>query len=334
MFITEIGYYWEQRLMLIIPVFVPHEGCPHDCCFCDQKKISGQKSIPTDNEIRKNIDSYLNIVSNYDVVQIAFFGGSFTAIPKETQKKYLDIASAYIRAGYVDSIRVSTRPDYIDDETLNILKSYNVRTIELGAQSMDDNVLKASRRGHNSLATVNASELIKRYGFELGLQTMTGLPGSTYESDIKTADEIIRLCPDIVRIYPTVVIYGTFLHYLYENKKYIPPSLEETIALCAELMLKYKSNHIEVIRMGLQSSDGISLDGDIAAGPYHPAFGQLVRSKIAYENLTKIGDVQNNTFTAYVPERELSDYIGQKKSNIKALKEEFGYKDVFIKPIK
>ena len=329
--------------MLIIPIFVPHAGCPHDCCFCDQKKISGHKEPPSVEEIKKTVDSYLDIIKNYSVVQIAFFGGSFTAIPREMQEMFLQAVNPYIREGLVDSVRLSTRPDYIDGETLSMLKSYSVKTIELGAQSMDDDVLIASGRGHTSADTARAAELIRAYGFELGLQTMTGLPGASYESDLYTADRIIDLNPQLVRIYPTVVIRDTFLHKMYENGTYNPPSLDKTIDLCAELMIKYENKKVKVIRMGLQSSDGISVGGDVVAGPYHPAFGQLVKSRIAYDKLAKKAednlangkdDSESRVFTASVPYKELSDYIGQKNVNVIRLKEQFGYEKVIIKPIK
>lgn len=329
--------------MLIIPIFVPHAGCPHDCCFCDQKKISGHKEPPSVEEIKKTVDSYLDIIKNYSVVQIAFFGGSFTAIPREMQEMFLQAVNPYIREGLVDSVRLSTRPDYIDGETLSILKSYSVKTIELGAQSMDDDVLIASGRGHTSADTARAAELIRAYGFELGLQTMTGLPGASYESDLYTADRIIDLNPQLVRIYPTVVIRDTFLHKMYEKGTYNPPSLDKTIDLCAELMIKYENKKVKVIRMGLQSSDGISVGGDVVAGPYHPAFGQLVKSRIAYDKLAKMAednlangkdDSESRVFTASVPYKELSDYIGQKNVNVIRLKEQFGYEKVIIKPIK
>lgn len=329
--------------MLIIPIFVPHAGCPHDCCFCDQKKISGHKEPPSVEEIKNTVDSYLDIIKNYSVVQIAFFGGSFTAIPREMQEMFLQAVNPYIREGLVDSVRLSTRPDYIDGETLSMLKSYSVKTIELGAQSMDDDVLIASGRGHTSADTARAAELIRAYGFELGLQTMTGLPGASYESDLYTADRIIDLNPQLVRIYPTVVIRETFLHKMYEKGTYNPPSLDKTIDLCAELMIKYENKKVKVIRMGLQSSDGISVGGDVVAGPYHPAFGQLVKSRIAYDKLAKMAednlangkdDSESRVFTASVPYKELSDYIGQKNVNVIRLKEQFGYEKVIIKPIK
>ena len=324
--------------MLIIPIFIPHAGCPHDCCFCDQKKISGQKNPPDEAEVIEIVESYLDITSNYENVQIAFFGGSFTAIPREMQENYLKTVAPYIESGAVSSVRLSTRPDCIDDDVLMFLRKYNVRTIELGAQSMDDDVLLASGRGHTAADTVKSSELIRAYGFELGLQTMTGLPGASYMSDIATCKKIIELKPDIVRIYPTVVLRDTFLHKMYEKGTYLPPTLEKTVALCAELMLKYKDNNIKVIRMGLQASDGVSMDGEIVAGPYHPAFGQLVKSHIAYDRLVEMAlerksNDDSKLFTAYVPKEELSDYIGQKKSNVERLKKQFGYQKVIIKSI-
>lgn len=320
--------------MLIIPVFVPHEGCPHDCCFCDQKKISGKVSTPTETEIINEIEKYSDIKGNYDSVQIAFFGGSFTAIDTNKQLLYLNIAKKYIDMGMADSIRISTRPDCIDEEILDRLELFNVRTIELGAQSMDDEVLTASGRGHTSFDTVKASKLIKSRGFELGLQTMTGLPGASYESDIMTSEEIIKLRPSLVRIYPTIVIKGTHLHEMFDDHIYSPPKLSETVDLCAELMMKYESVGINVIRMGLHSTVGANANGDVVAGPYHPAFGQLVKSKIAYKKLVEIGTIDGDTFTAYVPEKELSDYIGQKRSNIDLIKKQFDCKNVNIKPIK
>ena len=319
--------------MLIIPIFVPHEGCPHDCVFCNQKTISGQFVSPTAAEVQKNIDRYRNILHRYDSVQVAFFGGSFTGIPVQQQISYLEAAAPYIKNKLIDSIRISTRPDYISEPILTMLRQYGVRTIELGAQSMNNRVLALSGRGHTAEQTINASRLICSSGFELGLQTMPGLPGASVQDDIDTADQIIALKPDIVRIYPTIVIKGTFLHTMYERGEYLPPALDKTVALCAQLMVKYETEHIKVIRMGLQSSDHICLDGEIAAGPYHPAFGQLVKSYIALDKLLKIGEIHNDIFTAYVPAKELSDYIGQNKSNVMALKERFGYKKVQIKPM-
>lgn len=319
--------------MLIIPVFVPHEGCPHDCCFCNQRTISGCGGAPSEAEVKTIIESYLDIMPNYHTVQVAFFGGSFTGIPVVQQERYLRTVQPYIRDGMVHSVRLSTRPDYIDCDVLDLLETYRVKTVELGAQSMDNAVLRLSGRGHTAADTERASALLRARGFELGLQTMTGLPGASEASDFKTAEKIIALHPDFVRIYPTIVIKGTPLHTMYERGAYRPASLEKTVALCAELMVKYQSMNIKVIRLGLQSSDSIRDGGEIAAGPYHPAFGQLVKSRLAYNRLLQIGEVCDGVFTAYVPREELSDYIGQKRCNVTMLKERYGYQTVRIKPI-
>jgi len=196
-----------------ISIFVPHIGCKNKCSFCNQRHITGTFRAPNASDVKIAVKNALKS-KNYNpkTTEIAFFGGSFTAIPKETQLMYLEAVSPYIKSGAVDSVRLSTRPDYIDDETLLMLREHSVGTIELGAQSMDDDVLLAAGRGHTAKDTEKASELIRAYGFELGLQTMTGLPGASFESDLYTAERIIGLQPDIVRIYPTVVIRDTFLH--------------------------------------------------------------------------------------------------------------------------
>lgn len=270
---------------LIIPVFVPHRGCPHDCVFCNQKSISGQMVAPTMEEVRNTVLSYEKIAGNYESVEVAFYGGSFTGIPVEEQIAYLQEIAPFLKRGFVHSIRLSTRPDCIDRETLSRLWRYGVRTIELGAQSMDDAVLKCSGRGHLAADTANASRLIKEYGFVLGIQTMTGLPGASREKDLKTAEKVCAINPDFVRIYPTIVIQNTALAELYSTGGYIPPSLEDTVSLCARLFRRYKLDGIRVIRMGLQSSETIRDGGEILAGPYHPAFGELVRSRLVLEAL-------------------------------------------------
>ena len=184
--------------MLIIPIFVPHEGCPHDCCFCNQRKISGQTELRLRRKLDKRLIAIWTSLVNYDDVQVAFFGASFTGISQELQRQYLETVASYIRKNLIHSIRISTRPDYIDPEILAMLREYSVRTIELGAQSMDDDVLRLSGRGHTAADTARAASLIRNSGFELGLQTMTGLPGASYESDIATAEKIISLHPDLV----------------------------------------------------------------------------------------------------------------------------------------
>ena len=329
--------------MLVIPIFVPHAGCPNDCCFCNQKIISGNTSVPDRDSVLDTILFYEKIAYRYDEIQIAFYGGSFTAIESGLQEMFLKTVQPFLKVngGFIDSIRASTRPDCIDDEVIQRLKKYNVSLIELGAQSMDDKVLEMSKRGHDAETTRKASKMLKNAGISLGLQTMTGLPGATAESDRKTAEEVAKLEPDIVRIYPTIVIKNTDLYEWFLNGAYKSPSLDETVDLCADLLEFYERKKITVIRMGLQSSDNISDNGDIASGPYHPAFGQLVKSRIALrkilcaiEKSTKCGievsEVTDKSLMITVPRGQCSDYIGQKKSNIVYIKNKYGFRNVKI----
>ncbi|MBQ8164730.1 MAG: radical SAM protein [Clostridia bacterium] len=326
--------------MLIIPIFVPHAGCPNDCCFCNQKIISGNTSVPDAESVLSTIQFYEKIANRYDEVQLAFYGGSFTAIEVSLQEMFLKTVQPFLKVngGFIDRIRASTRPDCIDESVIDRLIKYNVSIIELGAQSMDDNVLKMSKRGHTSEATRKASRLLKGAGITLGLQTMTGLPGATSESDRKTAEEIAELQPDIVRIYPTIVIKDTDLYEWFLDGEYISPSLEETVDLCADLLEYYESKNITVIRMGLQSSDNISDRGDIACGPYHPAFGQLVKSRIALrktegavKSLCKASaGTRGKSLIISVPKGQCSDYIGQKKCNSEYIKNKYGFRSVKV----
>lgn len=319
---------------LIIPIFIPHEGCPNTCVFCNQRSISGGLKSPTESQIIETINTYLKVAYRYSIVEIAFFGGSFTAINQELQEKYLSIVSSYIGKG-VDTIRLSTRPDCIDDEILLRLKRNNVTTIELGAQSMDDAVLKAAGRGHLSKDTENASRKIKEYGFILGLQTMPGLPLASRESDIATAIKIAGLEPEIVRIYPTITIKDTYLEKMYEKGEYIPSSLEDMITLCTELIEIYTSKGIKVARIGLQSSENMTTDSQIVAGPYHPAFGQIVMSRVYLNRMmNEINrmNIKSKGIKILVPISELSTYIGQKKNNVEKLKETYNFDSIKISP--
>ena len=225
-----------SRKHVIIPIFVPHKGCPNDCIFCNQKKISGQLEEMTTEKMHETVNAHLSTINRDTFVEIAFYGGSFTAIDKNRQEEFLKHAWAYIENGRVSEIRISTRPDRIDEEILGLLKRYGVRTIELGVQSLDDEVLRASLRGHDSAAVCKAAGLIKEMGFRLGIQIMTGLPGDTREKCLETAKKVISLSPDLVRIYPVLVIKGTVLEKLMERGEYRPQSLEEAVDLCAELL--------------------------------------------------------------------------------------------------
>ncbi len=302
-----------------ISLFVPHMGCPHQCSFCNQKTISGSVKELTADEVTETLEKA--ILDNNEPLntEIAFFGGSFTAIPKAYMVSLLEAAKPFIDKGYFSGIRISTRPDAIDSQTLDVLKKYRVQSIELGAQSTDDDVLVLNRRGHTRQDIFNASELIKEKGFSLGLQMMTGLLGDTDEKTLKTCDDIISLKPDTVRIYPTIVLEGTHLGEMYKTGEYIPQSLENAVRICAELLKKFYDNDIKVIRLGLHS--GGNVEDGFLAGPYHPAFGELCESAIYLNiarNKIKAFDTDRNT-VIYVNPREISKMTGQKGCNKKAL---------------
>jgi radical SAM enzyme (TIGR01210 family) len=274
----------------VIPVFVPHLGCPNDCVFCNQKSISGQKKYITKEDAKKTIDYYLEHIKDKDSKkEIAFFGGSFTGIDVNVQEELLQVAYEYIRQGKVDSIRVSTRPDYINKEILKRLKKYKVKTIELGVQSSSDYILDKANRGHSFKDVEKASKLIRWYGFNLGHQMMVGLPESTRIDEINTAKALIKLKPKMVRIYPVLVIKGTKLEKEYEEGKYQPLSVVQAVEICKELVKMFADNKINVIRVGLQNTDEISdpdnKDSEVVAGPFHPAFRQLVETAMWYDSM-------------------------------------------------
>ena len=306
-----------------IPIFVPHRGCPFDCVFCNQKRITGtQKEVKAD-DVHNIIGEYLKTLpSKNRRIEAAFFGGSFTGIPINEQSELLAAANEYLKKGEIDGIRLSTRPDYIDKEILDNLLKYGVTTIELGVQSMDDSVLKSSNRGHTRKDVINAVKLIKEYPFTLGLQMMTGLPGDTDEKSLYTADEIIELKPNIVRIYPTLTIKDTFLEKMYLTGKYKPQSVDEAVNLAKQLLLKFEKNNITVIRVGLQSTDEISENGSVVAGPVHSSFRELVESSIYYDIIC--GKMKDDCKRAdvYVNPREVSKAVGNKRCNIIKLKQE------------
>jgi len=307
-----------------VGLFVPHNGCPHQCSFCNQKTISGHTAQVT----AEDVDSAaMTAIKNPDSVggEIAFFGGSFTAIDRKTMLELLSAAYKYVENKSFKGIRISTRPDAIDNEICDILKRYGVTAVELGAQSMNDKVLSMNRRGHTANDVVNASNLLKSRGFELGLQMMTGLYGSTDEDSIETAEKIIELQPDTVRIYPTVVLEGTQLAELYRSGEYVPQTIENAADLCAKLLLMFHRNNINVIRTGLHS--GGNVEEGFVAGAYHPAFKELCDGKI-YLTLAldyiKRNPLPKGRINIYVSPSAISQMTGQKKKNIIALAE-LGY---------
>lgn len=305
-----------------IAFFIPHNGCPHQCSFCDQRSITGQKKQPSANEIEETLRKAADQMGERaHKAEVAFFGGSFTAIEEDYRRALLSAAAPFIRRGIFAGIRISTRPDAVFPNVLEELQEAGVTAIELGAQSMDDEVLLRNRRGHTARDVENASRLIHSFGFSLGLQMMTGLYGSSVQKDRETAWQFIALKPDTVRIYPTVVMRYTKLGDLYRRGIYQPPELEETVSLCAELLRLFESHGIPVIRLGLH--DTPQLHQDALAGPLHPALRELCESRNFLEEIKKC--IQKDQFpsgkiTLWVNPKDISKAIGQKKSNIEALR--------------
>jgi histone acetyltransferase (RNA polymerase elongator complex component) len=320
---------------MIIPFFIPHAGCPHQCVFCNQKNITGQIDSLEASSVPQKVKGYLRTDATGEEVQIAFYGGSFTALPVEVQKKYLEATRPFVESGQVKSIRLSTRPDCITKEGLALLKEFRVEIIELGAQSMNDNVLALSGRGHSSADTVNAVKLLREYTFTVGVQLMPGLPGDSAEGFLNTVEAAIALAPDFVRLYPVVVIKGTPLAELYTQGRYAPLPLKEAVSLCGQALLKFKRAGIEVLRTGLQPTEELERPGTVLAGPYHPAFGQLVESSLYLNRMAALlrgsGGAGKDILFLVHPEA-LSSAIGQKRSNVKALKDRFAVRTVRFRP--
>lgn len=303
-----------------ISIFVPHKGCPNDCSFCNQRAISGQTKSATAEDVEKAVKTAIEYNVEPKNTEIAFFGGSFTAIEREDMLSLLTAAKHFLDIHGFAGIRASTRPDCIDSEILEILKNYGVTSIELGAQSMNDGVLKANRRGHTADDVRKASKLIKEYDFELGLQMMTGLYKSDFQKDLQTALEIIKLKPDTVRIYPTVVLKNTHLGYLQEMGEYRAPNAEESAPFCAKLLHMFENEGIKVIKLGLHSSE--TVESDMIGGAYHPAFRELCEGHIYLEKILEnlCEKDKNRQYVIYVNKKVLSKAKGQQKRNEKALK--------------
>ena len=327
-----------MKKQYIIPIFVPHLGCPNECTFCNQKKISGQLKNVTEKDVRETIEYYLENFKDKDVYkEVAFFGGSFTAIEENLQERLLSTAYEYIKEKKVDGIRVSTRPDCIDKKVLKRLKKYKVKTIELGVQSTNDYILKKCKRGHNFADVKKASRLIRWKGFTLGHQMMVGLPESTKLDELNTAKDLAKLKPKKARNYPVLVIRGTELEKEYKEGKYEPLTVEQAVERCKELCYFFGKKNIKVIRIGLQSTDTIcdpKLKGsEVVAGPYHETFRQLVESAMYYDMVvekikkfnTKVKEVEIR-----VHPQTVNNVVGYKRQNIEKLKEFYDV-DVVIK---
>lgn len=313
----------------LIPVFVPHLGCPHQCVFCDQRRISGAQRPASAEDVRRAVLEGLARTEDAGPPVLAFYGGSFTAIPRQAQEELLSAARPFLREGRIAGIRLSTRPDAIDPETLDRLRACGVNTIELGVQSMDPDVLRLSGRGHTPEDAERAAGMVRSAGFELILQMMTGLPGDTREKSVRTAERFVDLAPDGVRIYPTVIIRGTPLYEMWRAGLYREHTVEEAVDWCAEIAEIFDEAGIPVIRLGLNPTDDLSRGG-AAAGAYHPALGELVlaRRYLARERaLLSEADRGADVLFAVAPGR-VSAATGQKRANVEALTETFGLRSV------
>ena len=321
----------------IIPVFLPHAGCPHRCVFCNQVSITGSPRTAVNvDEIRAQIYQFLGYENGRrKPVQISFYGGNFLGLKIDQMKRLLDLAAEFIGRGRVDSIRFSTRPDTITPERLDIISAYPVETVELGVQSMDDQVLALAERGHSTADTLGAVELLKVHGLAIGLQLMAGLPGDTEARSLISAEKTAALQPDFVRIYPTLVVKNSKLARRYHDGSYTPLSLEAAVTLVKKLYLVFKKHDIRVIRMGLQASEDLADGSTVLAGPYHPAFGHLVYSEVFLDQAKKaLGSMRtlSDTITILVNPRSISKMRGLNNANTKKLKSRYKLKKVAVVP--
>ena len=316
----------------ILPVFVPHWGCPHACVFCNQRRISGVKSHATPETVRAEVAKAAALLPPGTKPELAFYGGSFTAIPEEQQIALLSTAKQFVDEGKLSSIRLSTRPDAIDPSVLERLHAYGVETVELGAQSMCEEVLCRSNRGHTAEDVIKASRLIKEAGFILVLQMMTGLPGDSFERSIETADKLISMQPDGVRIYPTVIVRDTKLYDLWQAGEYREHTVEDAVALGAVLLPMFERAQIPVIRFGLNPTEELTA-GDAVGGAYHPALGELVRSRVLRNRAEEMlqGVAAGSRVTIFVHPKQLSQMTGQNRCNVKALERMFSLTALHVK---
>lgn len=305
-----------------IPIFIPELACPNRCIYCNQRHISGQLQAVKPEEIKQIIKQHLATFIRPSEVELAFFGGSFTGIDEKDMLTYLQTVQPYIEQGEIKSIRISTRPDYINEKILDILQQYNVKDIELGAQSLDEEVLAFAKRGHTVRDVENASQLIKSYGFSLGLQMMIGLPLDSVEKSKETAKKILKLGAESTRIYPTLVINNTDLAYLYRQNKYKALSLDKAVDWTTEIYKIFSQSSIKILRIGLHPSEALINGTELLAGPFHVSFKELVLTKIWQEKFEKL---PINTKTILVNPKEINYAIGYNSKNKQLLQKKFPY---------
>lgn len=317
--VRKLGLDIPKENKYVIPIFIPHRGCKNECVFCNQKKISGEMRNVLPKDVKNEIESWLNSFSDKSrPVQVAFFGGSFTGLSLDEQESFLKVAYEYIKTGMVNSIKLSTRPDYIDEENLKLLKKYNVECIELGVQSMADDVLLASKRGHDSKDVVVASKVIKKFGFKLGHQVMVGLPCSTKEKEIQTIKACLKLKPDVIRIYPVYVLKESKLYDMALTKEYIPLSLEDAIDRTKAVYKECVKHKANVIRIGLQTTEEITIENEDILGPVCNNYKERVLSSIAMDEIEKkLAKVKKcDRLNLIVPDKVKNFVIGNGKENI------------------
>ena len=317
-----------------IPIFIPHMGCPNMCVFCNQRSISGKMSFDI-SIVENEIEQALSTTKSDDFVEIAFFGGSFTGIDRKLMCDLLSLAQKYINSGRASSIRLSTRPDYIDNEILDILSSFSVGTIELGLQSMDDEVLAKTKRGHSSACAEKACKKIKERGFSLIGQMMIGLPASTIEKEIYTAKKICELGADGARIYPTVVFYQTELCDMMQSGVYSPLLNEEAVERTKEALKIFVENNVPCIRVGLQSGENLSDETHVAGGANHSAIGEMAMSALYFDKICKeLDKIESKEMPQNInilcAKGEVSKIVGQKRKNIEKICQKYGIKRVKV----
>ncbi|WP_035290676.1 radical SAM protein [Clostridium sp. KNHs214] len=308
----------------IIPIFVPHEGCTHNCVFCNQRSITGVKNNVDGDYADKIIREYLSTIDYENAtVEVSFFGGSFTAIDIERQNELLKVAYKYKKEGKIKYIHMSTRPDCINEYILDNLKKYHADIIELGVQSLDEEVLLKSARGHSVEDVIKASKLIKEYGFTLGHQVMLGLPGDNFKKDIDTAIKSVKMNPDICRIYPALVIKGTPMEKMYKEGIYKPYTVEQAVEICKDVYGIFISNGIKVIRVGLQPTEEITTGRELLAGPFHPAFRELVEGSI-YNDMIRDELIEKDAsnITINVNPKDISKIYANKKQFFNDMKKQ------------
>lgn len=317
-----------------IPIFIPHLGCPNQCVFCNQRHISGTVEFDI-NSVKKTIEETLSSINESDECEIAFFGGSFTGIDRDLMIDLLDIAEGYVKCGRVVGIRMSTRPDYISQEIIEILKRYTVTCVELGIQSMNDKVLLFLKRGHTVVDTVKAAKLLRDNSIDFVGQMMVGLPCATKEDEIYCAELICSLGAVASRIYPTIVFRQTELECITKNGEYVPLSLDEAVERCASVLRVFERNNVRCIRIGLNDSENLHSNETYVAGPNSPSIGEMVKSRIILEDLcTELEKKQTNftdkTLTIECCIGLLSQVLGHKRKNVNYLKNRFGFKDIKV----